>query len=153
MNQTVQPRMFVDGNNLMGSRPDGWWRDRAGAARRIVAEIALLARSRRGAWTIVFDGSGPRGTEPPLECLTVIHAGHCGRDSADDRIVELVSALPDRAMALVYTSDAALRARLHAMGAQVAGAQALLTDIAAVRGTAEPATCGGAFAPQPRRRV
>ena len=128
----MQPRMFVDGNNVMGSRPNGWWRDRAGAARRIVAEIALLAHNRKGVWTIVFDGPGPRGTEPSPEHLTVIHAGHGGRDSADDRIVELVGALPDRSMAVVYTSDAALRARLHAMGAQVVGARALLKDIAAV---------------------
>ena len=35
-------------------------------------------------------------------------------------------------MALVYTSDVALRARLHAMGAQVVGARVLLKDIAAV---------------------
>ena len=82
MNQAGQPQMFVDGNNVMGSRADGWWRDRDGAAKRIVAEIALLARSRKGVWTIVFDGPGRRGTEPPLECLTAIHAGHGGRDSA-----------------------------------------------------------------------
>ena len=49
--------MFVDGNNVMGSRPDGWWRDRAGAALRLVAEIAPLAHG--GIWTIVFDGPGP----------------------------------------------------------------------------------------------
>ena len=54
----------------------------------------------------MFDGPGPRGTEPSPEHLTVIHAGHGGHDSADDRIVELVGALPDRSMALVYTSDA-----------------------------------------------
>ena len=71
----------------------------------------------------------------------------------DDRIVELVGALPNRALALVYTSDSALRARLHAMGAQVAGAQALLKDIAAVRGTVEPAASGGAFAPRRRRQA
>ena len=67
--------------------------------------------------------------------------------------MELVGALPDRAMALVYTSDSALRARLHAMGAQVAGARALLKDIAAVRGTVELATSGGAFAPWRRRQA
>ena len=94
MNQAMQPRVFVDGNNVMGSRADGWWRDRGGAARRIAAEIALLARSRGGVWTIVFDGPGPRDTAPSRECLTVVHAGHGGRDSADDRIVELVGAVP-----------------------------------------------------------
>ena len=101
-----------------------------------------------GVWTIVFDGPGPRDTAPSRECLTVVHAGHGGRDSADDRIVELVGALPDRTTALVYTSDAGLRSRVHAMGAQVAGAQALLKGIAAVRGTTEPSTNGGAIAPR-----
>ena len=33
MTRAAQSRVFVDGNNVMGSRPDGWWRDRAGAAR------------------------------------------------------------------------------------------------------------------------
>ena len=141
-------RMFVDGNNVMGSRADGWWRDRTGAARRLVAEIALLARVHEGVWTIVFDGAGPRDTEPSPECVTVIHAGRRGRNSADDRIVELVVALPDRATALVYTSDAGLRARLLAMGARVAGARTLLKDIEAARGTTELATGGGAHTPR-----
>jgi hypothetical protein len=36
-------RWIVDGNNVMGSRPDGWWRDRDGAARRLAAEVAAFA--------------------------------------------------------------------------------------------------------------
>ena len=146
MTQSVQPRVFVDGNNVMGSRPDGWWRDRAEAARRLVAEIAPLARDRGNAWTIVFDGPVPRGVAPPRECLAVVHTGHGGRNGADDRIVELVGALPDRVPALVYTSDAGLRARVSALGAQVAGARALLEDIAAVRDTMEPSDSSGVLA-------
>ncbi len=65
----------------------------------------------------------------------------------------LVGALPDRALALVNTSDAALRARLHTMGVQVVGARALLKDIAAVRGTVKPTTSGSAFAPRHRRQA
>ena len=98
--------MFVDGNNVMGSRADGWWRNRAEAAERLVAEIAPLARDSEAAWTIVFDGPGPPGMAPPRECLTVVHTGHRRRNGADDRIVELVDALPDRKAVLVYTSDA-----------------------------------------------
>src|ERR1044071_3738749 len=46
--------VVVDGNNVMGSRPDGWWKDRAGAARRLVGQI--------GAWAgedvlVYFDGA------------------------------------------------------------------------------------------------
>ena len=131
--------VFVDGNNVMGSRPDGWWRNRAGAAQRLVAGIAPLAHG--GVWTIVFDGPGPHATDPPKTHLTIVHAGHRGGDGADDCIVEMVSALPDPAGALVYTSDARLRARLHALGARVAGARALLKDIEAVRGTMEAGIC------------
>ena len=72
------------------------------------------------------------------QCLTVVHAGHGHRDGADDRIVELVDALPKRSTSLVYTSDAELRARVVALGAQVAGARALLKKIAAVRDMMEP---------------
>ena len=152
MTQSMQFAVFVDGNNVMGSRPDGWWRNRAEAAQRLVAEIAPLARSRGGAWTIVFDGAGPRGMAQH-EYLSVIHAGHGARDGADDRIVELVGAIPDRATALVYTSDAGLRARIHALGARVAGARALLKDIAALHGTVEPIASGRAHAPHRRRRA
>ena len=56
MTQAVQHRVFVDGNNVMGSRPDGWWRNRAEAARRLIAEITPLALDHGGVWTIVFDG-------------------------------------------------------------------------------------------------
>ena len=88
MIQAERTRVFVDGNNVMGSRPDHWWRDRAGAARRLVTEIIPLARGNGGKWTIVFDGR-----EPPLiplspKCLTVVYTGHGRRDGADDRIVE-----------------------------------------------------------------
>jgi len=37
-------RLIVDGNNVIGSRPDGWWRDRPGAARRLIASLQALAR-------------------------------------------------------------------------------------------------------------
>lgn len=132
MIEAMKRTVFVDGNNVMGSRPDGWWRDRAEAAGRLVLEIAPLARNQGGAWTIVFDGPGPPDMAPPPECLAVVHSGHGRRDGADDRIVELVEALPDPATALVYTSDSALRARVHALGAEVAGARALLSELAAL---------------------
>ena len=147
MNPAVQSTVFVDGNNVMGSRPDGWWRDRAKAARRLVAEIAPLALGHGGAWTIVFDGQAPPGMASSPECLTVLHTGHGRRDGADDRIVELVRVRPDRATSLVYTSDAALRDRVHALGAQVAGARALLNEIAALRGAAEQSATGRSLNP------
>ena len=153
MTDAKQPAVFVDGNNVMGSRADGWWRNRAEAAERLVAEIAPLARDSEAAWTIVFDGPGPPGMAPPRECLTVVHTGHRRRNSADDRIVELVDALPDRKAVLVYTSDAGLRARVHALGAEVAGARTLLDEFAAARDAAEPSASGGPLVPRGRHRA
>ena len=135
MTQAAQSRVFVDGNNVMGSRPDGWWRDRPEAARRLVAEIIPLALGRGGAWTIVFDGREPPAMPPSPECLTVIHTGHRRRDGADDRIVELVHEQTDRAASLVYTSDAKLRTRVKSLGTQAIGSGTLLSQIATLRAT------------------
>ena len=151
MIQVMNSTVLVDGNNVMGSRADGWWRNRAEAAQRLVADIAPLAHGSEGAWTIVFDGPGPPGMPSP-QSLTVVHTGHRRRDGADDRIVELIGALPDPATALVYTSDAALRARVHALGADVAGARALLNEIAASLGTMDPSGSGGVLVPRAGRQ-
>ena len=147
MIQAAQSRVFVDGNNVMGSRPDGWWRDRAEAARRLVAEIIPLALGHGGAWTIVFDGQEPPAMPPSPECLTVIHTGHRRRDGADDRLVELVHEQPDRAASLVYTSDAKLRARVTALGTQVMGSRTLLRQLATVSGPEEPIGTGHSHDP------
>jgi selenocysteine lyase/cysteine desulfurase len=34
--------LLVDAANVVGSRPDGWWRDRAGATARLLARLAAL---------------------------------------------------------------------------------------------------------------
>ena len=141
MTRTARSRIFVDGNNVMGSRPDGWWRDRAEAARRLVADVIPLAIRHGGEWTIVFDGKEPTDMPPP-ECLTVIHTGHRRRDGADDWIADLVREHPDRAALLVYTSDARLRNRVKALGAHVMGSGALLRQLAPVRGPKEPIDTG-----------
>ena len=142
MTRAAQSRVFVDGNNVMGSRPDGWWRDRAGAARRLVAEIIPLALGHGGVWTIVFDGKEPPRMPPSPECLIVVHTGHGRRDGADDRIVELVHERSDRAASLVYTSDVKLRTRVQALGTQVMGSGVLLSQIATLRATMEPTDNG-----------
>ena len=151
MTQATQSRVFVDGNNVMGSRPDGWSRDRAEATRRLVAEILPLALGHGGAWTIVFDGKEPPRMPPSPGCLIVVHTGHGRRDGADDRIVELMHERSDRAASLVYTSDAKLRTRVKALGTQVMGSGVLLSQIATLRATMEPTDYG--HAPRFRGRL
>ena len=140
---------FVDGNNVMGSRPDGWWRDRAAAQRRLLADIEAAARDSGREWTVVFDGAPPGDSPsrvegdapaPPGDSpsrveesasasaggVRVEHARRKGADAADDRIVELLAALPEGTDAVVYTSDRRLRERAVALGARIEGAGALL---------------------------
>jgi hypothetical protein len=49
-------RLMVDGMNVIGSRPDGWWRDRDGAVRRLLARLQELAASTGDDVTLVLDG-------------------------------------------------------------------------------------------------
>ena len=118
-------RVFVDGNNVMGSRPDGWWRDRTAAARRLIADLTPLAQTS-GIWTVVFDGMPPDEAPSSADAPSVEYAARHGADAADDRIVELLRELPPSTNALVYTSDRRLRERASALGARVEGASALL---------------------------
>ena len=133
--------VFVDGNNLMGSRPDGWWRDRAAAERRLVEQLASVAQDLGGRWTVVFDGGPPRDElTPPAHALSVEYAERRGPDAADDHIVGLLASLPNGADALVYTSDRRLRERASVLAARVEGVSALLREIdgGGERGREEP---------------
>jgi Uncharacterized BCR, YaiI/YqxD family COG1671 len=103
----------VDASNVIGSRPDGWWRDRAGASRRLVEQLDRFGEPV----IVVLDAGEP----PPAERVEVIVAARRGRDAADDEIVRL---LEDRGAegVRVVTSDAGLARRVRALGAEVEGA-------------------------------
>ena len=130
-------RLVVDGMNVIGSRPDGWWRDRAAAARRFVGRLEALAEASGDELTVVFDGrpgrSGP-SEQPGGEPLRVLYARRGGRNAADERIAELVAEDADPASLTVVTSDAALRREVAALGAHVIGAGALLRRLDALDG-------------------
>ena len=106
---------FIDASNVIGSRPDGWWRDREGAARRLIEEIREWADEET---TVVLD-AGPDDLLGTVENVTVVRASRRGRDAADDEIIELVHGRDD---ARVVTSDAELARRARALGADVVGA-------------------------------
>jgi 8-oxo-dGTP diphosphatase len=117
--------IVVDVANVMGSRPDGWWRDRPGAAVRLHAEIAAMAALGR---PVLPDDTEPEEFVMVLEGATKaaasrIEAGPVrialADGSGDDAIVALVRELPGRRV--VVTADRELRRRCEAAGAEVFG--------------------------------
>ena len=106
-------RWIIDGNNVYGSRPDGWWNDRDGAARRFAQQVAEWCRTHGEPVTIVFDPPVATTTfEPAGGNLEIEEADHRGRDAADDHIVQLVEADDRLGGVTVVTSDRGLRRRL-----------------------------------------
>jgi hypothetical protein len=127
MTDTADPAcalVIVDGANVVGSVPDGWWRDRRGAAERLRDRLVPLA------------GSGVGGMAGPLELVLVVEGGARGvasvpgvrveeaSGSGDDRIVELAATAGERPC-LVVTADRELRRRVGELGARVAGPRAV----------------------------
>jgi predicted RNA-binding protein with PIN domain len=113
-------RWLVDASNVIGSRPDGWWRDREAAARRLLD--ALRAFAAAGDEVVVVLDAGPAELAGRQGTLEVAIAPRRGRDAADDEIARRLAADPDPASICVVTSDAALAARARRLGAQVVGA-------------------------------
>jgi predicted RNA-binding protein with PIN domain len=121
------PRTVVDGMNVIGSQPDGWWRDRDGAVRRLLRRLQQAVTRSDEALTLVLDGRPPADlVEGDHGGVDVRYARRRGRDAADDRIVELVAADTEPASLRVVTSDRALADRVTALGATTEGAGAFL---------------------------
>lgn len=115
-------RWLVDASNVIGSKPDGWWRDREGATQRLLDALRAFAGDEDDV-VVVLD-AGPAewaGRDGPLE---VVIAPRRGRDAADDEIARLLDADEDPASIRVVTSDATLGERARARGAEVVGAGA-----------------------------
>jgi predicted RNA-binding protein with PIN domain len=113
-------RWVIDGMNVIGSRPTGWWRDRPGAMRELVEELKAFAARSGDAVTVVLDG-GPFELEGG-DRVTVRFASRRGPNAADDDIAALVESDDDPADLSVVTSDGDLARRVREAGATVVGA-------------------------------
>jgi hypothetical protein len=120
------PLVIVDGANVVGSVPDGWWRDRAGAAVRLRDSLATVP------------AAGLPDVPAPVEVLLVVEgkARNIPRDpagvrierasgSGDDKIVDLVRETAANRRTIVVTADRGLRDRVTALGAEVRGPSAV----------------------------
>lgn len=121
-----QPALLVvDAANVVGSVPDGWWRDRAAAAARLrdalagVADDGLPEAPAPLEVVLVVEGAA-RGTTG-IPTVRVVAATRSG----DDAIVDLVRAEAARRAVVVVTADRGLRERVAALGARVLGPRAV----------------------------
>ncbi|MGE3286778.1 MAG: hypothetical protein AB7J32_11850 [Pseudonocardia sp.] len=126
-------RVVVDAANVIGSRPDGWWRDRAGAARRFAGELVALLVERREILAeavgadgelvvhLVLEGAAGRVVDLPTHPQLQVHRAPADGDSA---IPALAGELDGDVV--VVTADRGLRARVGAVGARVTGPATLL---------------------------
>jgi 8-oxo-dGTP diphosphatase len=133
----VRPAVVVDAANVVGSVPDGWWKDRAGAAARLITAVsALAARGIPSAflelpgdtafpeYTVVLEGRArdvPAPEQPGVQKppVTVLRAAGSG----DDAIVTLTEQLASAGLTVtVATSDRELTDRSRRIGASVVGA-------------------------------
>ncbi|MBQ1023691.1 hypothetical protein [Micromonospora sp. C95] len=115
------PLLIVDAANVVGSRPNGWWRDRAGATARL--RDTLVPLGGRGL---------PPDLPPPVEVVLVVEGAARGvpgvegvrvvsaAGSGDDAVVDLVTHAGQRRR-VVVTADRELRERVTGYGAEVRG--------------------------------
>ena len=116
--------LLIDAANVVGSRPTGWWRDRAGAARAFVDQVRAAVDSGRLAQpvTVVLEGKAREGVPVGVaEGVTVLHAAGSG----DDTLIDVTANASDQEVTLV-TADRELRRRAEALGAEVVGPDWLL---------------------------
>ncbi|GMA27353.1 hypothetical protein [Arenivirga flava] len=132
--------LLVDGANVVGSRPDGWWRDRAGAAARLAdalgalavagAPAAALGVAGSHAWPaieLVLEGAARPAAERTVPGLTQ----HAAAADGDGALVELAGhRIGEGRAVVVVTADRGLRERLAAEGAAAIGPGALLALLA-----------------------
>ena len=118
--------LVVDGANVVGSRPDGWWKDRAGAARRL-HEALLVAGTSYDEVVLVLEGAAKPGVPAGRDGhLRTVHA----KGEGDDTIVEEARTAADQGHRVaVVTADRALQARVQGVGAVALGPSWLLDQL------------------------
>ncbi|WP_425309603.1 hypothetical protein AADG42_12820 [Ammonicoccus fulvus] len=110
--------LVVDAANVVGSVPDGWWRDRAGAAARVYAGLAAVTASYDRV-VFVLEGKARAGVpEGTQGSITTVHAAGEG----DDEIVAQCRSLAEGDVQITLaTADRGLIARVASVGVRIVG--------------------------------
>lgn len=118
--------LVVDAANVVGSRPDGWWKDRPGAARRL-HEGLLVADLPYDEVVLVLEGAAKGGVKAGKDGhVRTVHAKGAG----DDTIVDQARVAAGRGnRVVVITADRMLQARVGGVGAQALGPSWLLDQM------------------------
>jgi predicted ATPase len=127
--------LLIDTANVLGSRPTGWWRDRAAATARLVDQVRAAAAAGRLASPVVMVVEGqarPGAAEGVGDGVEIVHAPRDG----DAAIVELTAS--SSTTVTVVTADRALAERVRAAGADVVGPGWLLTRLDLGGGAVSP---------------
>jgi len=135
-------RVIVDGMNVLGSRPDGWWRDRPAAMERLARRLDRLAESAGIELTVVYDGREHERVRAAVEHVGLRFAPG-GPNAADREIVRMIRSDPDPASIVAVSSDRRLRAAVKAAGATGIGAGELLRALAEWESAPEAGDPGG----------
>ncbi|HEX6077952.1 MAG TPA: hypothetical protein VFZ32_22165 [Micromonosporaceae bacterium] len=118
-----RPLVVVDAANVVGSVPDGWWRDRFAATERLRDALAPMAQSGigdcPGPVDLLLVVEGAAREVPGIPGVRVVAAPGDG----DDTVVEVVRRADRRC--LVVTADRRLRDRVVRLGAEVVGPSAV----------------------------
>jgi uncharacterized protein YaiI (UPF0178 family) len=114
-------RWMVDAMNVIGTRPDGWWRDRHAAMVRLVENLERWAASTGEDVTVVFE----RPPSPPIEseAIEIASAPRAGPNAADREIIRRLREDTEPDGIRVVTSDHALADQVRALGAAVEPAE------------------------------
>ncbi|MGN0062954.1 MAG: NYN domain-containing protein [Nocardioides sp.] len=118
--------LVVDGANVVGTRPDGWWKDRAGAARRLHEQL-LVADLPHDTVVLVLEGGAKGGVRAGRDAhVRTVHAPKDG-DSEIERQVDTAVAAGHRVT--VVTADRFLQARVQGKGAMAMSPSWLLDHL------------------------
>lgn len=115
------PVLVVDAANVIGSVPDGWWRDRPGAARRLHAAL-LTAPGAYARIVLVLEGRARSGvSEGTTGPVITVHAPGSG----DDELVEQCAQWIGAGEVTLATADRGLIARVERFGVRITGPRAV----------------------------